>query len=157
MNIRSTECFEIRHGSEEYRQSVALRDEMLRRPLELKFTPDELINEKDSFHLACRMEGEIVACVVFKPLSRTEIHMRQMAVRSGWQGSGLGSRLLDFAEDFVFRKGFREIVLHARETAIGFYKKLGYRIESDRFIEVTIPHFVMRKSLENNRKNILTE
>jgi hypothetical protein len=37
--------------------------------------------------------------------------------------------------------------LDARETAVGFYKKLGYAIGGDEFIEVTVPHFRMVKRL----------
>ena len=39
------------------------------------------------------------------------------------------------------------MVLHARETAVGFYEKLGYKTSGDKFIEVTIPHFPMQKEL----------
>ena len=31
--------------------------------------------------------------------------------------------------------------------AVGFYEKLGYKTTGDEFEEVTIPHFVMEKSL----------
>jgi predicted GNAT family N-acyltransferase len=38
--------------------------------------------------------------------------------------------------------------MHARESAVGFYEKLGYQINSDVFNEVNIPHYVMEKRLE---------
>ena len=37
--------------------------------------------------------------------------------------------------------------MHARETAVGFYEKLGYKVVGDKFTEVTIPHYVMEKKL----------
>ena len=43
--------------------------------------------------------------------------------------------------------GYEEIVLHARETALGFYQKLGYETEGDSFTEVGLPHSAMRKKL----------
>jgi predicted GNAT family N-acyltransferase len=39
------------------------------------------------------------------------------------------------------------MAMHARKTASGFYEKLGYKVASDEFEEVTIPHYVMQKKL----------
>ena len=38
----------IDHGTKEYQQMVKLRDDMLRKPLGLTFTPEELEEEKDN-------------------------------------------------------------------------------------------------------------
>ncbi|MFN5761282.1 MAG: GNAT family N-acetyltransferase, partial [Sphingobacteriales bacterium] len=35
----------------------------------------------------------------------------------------------------------------ARQSALGFYEKLGYQVCSAEFQEVSIPHFEMKKSL----------
>jgi predicted GNAT family N-acyltransferase len=48
------------------------------------------------------------------------------------------------AEKYAWRQ-YNKIVLHARKAAVGFYRKLGYKIASGEFIEVTIPHFMMEK------------
>ncbi len=45
------------------------------------------------------------------------------------------------------REGFRRIIAHAREPAVPFYLRLGYAVEGERFIEVTIPHFTVSKDL----------
>jgi len=37
--------------------------------------------------------------------------------------------------------------LHARDTAVGFYEKRGYVREGDFFLEVSLPHITMTKSL----------
>jgi predicted GNAT family N-acyltransferase len=39
------------------------------------------------------------------------------------------------------------MVLHARETAVPFYLKLGYEVVGGQFEEVGIPHFKMEKKL----------
>jgi predicted GNAT family N-acyltransferase len=41
--------------------------------------------------------------------------------------------------------------MHARVTAVRFYEKLGYEVASEEFVEVTIPHRVMRKQLGQSR------
>jgi ribosomal protein S18 acetylase RimI-like enzyme len=42
-------------------------------------------------------------------------------------------------------RGFRNLVLHARASAVGFYEKLGYVLVGDAFIDVTLAHFRMVK------------
>ena len=44
----------------------------------------------------------------------------------------------------------REIVAHVRETAIPFYARLGYERRGSRFVEVTLPHFLMRKIISTD-------
>jgi predicted GNAT family N-acyltransferase len=135
----------VEHGSGEYEETVALRDEVLRKPLGLSYDPAELAGEKDSFHFALREGTELVACLVLKPLDERCIKMRQLAVRESYQGKGVGRELVNYAESFAKGRGNQEIVLHARETARGFYEKLGYEAEADSFTEVGLPHLIMRK------------
>lgn len=138
---------EIPHGTAAYVQTVALRDEILRRPLGLAFNPEELAAEKDSFHLTCWQGDELVACLVLKPLSQEQIRLRQMAVRREFQGRGLGTGLVRYSEAFAWARGYRTMVLHARATAVGFYARLDYHVQGERFLEVTIPHYAMEKTL----------
>ena len=137
----------IEHGSGEYEETIALRYQVLRKPLGLSYDPAELAGEKDSFHLALREGAELVACLVLKPLDERCIKMRQLAVRESSQGKGGGRKLVNYAESFVRERGYAEIVLHARETARGFYEKLGYEAERDSFVEVGLPHLFMRRML----------
>jgi predicted GNAT family N-acyltransferase len=137
----------IEHGSGEYEETVALRDEVLRKPLGLSYDPAELAGEKDSFHLALREGLELVACLVLKPLNERCIKMRQFAVRESSQAKGFGRELVNYAHSFATERGYAEIVLHARETARGFYEKLGYEAEGDSFVEVGLPHIAMQKKL----------
>lgn len=143
------ECSEIEYGSEQYRQQVALRHIVLREPLGLQYSEHDLLTESDSFHLVCRQGETMVACLIIKPLNTGIAQMRQFAVHPDYQGKGIGMQLLRFAESFSRERGFNEIELHAREVALGFYRKAGYIAEGERFIEVTLPHFAMRKKLWN--------
>lgn len=137
----------VPHGGDEYRQMVALRDEILRRPLGLVFDPAELKAEGGFFHLGCWRDSKLVACVVLQPDGKERIRLRQFAVAQAHQGQGVGRALDSFAEVFAKERGFREILLHARATAIGFYEKLGYQVEGETFLEVGLPHKAMRKHI----------
>jgi len=147
-------CSEIKHGADEYTQTVALRNEILREPLNLAFSPQELAEEKDSYHLVCWQDGKLTACLILKPLSGRQIRMRQLAIMTADQGTGIGSALVAYSESFARAHGYDEMVLHARQTAAGFYAKLGYQRVGDSFTEVELMHFVMRKSLANTGRGM---
>jgi putative acetyltransferase len=58
--------------------------------------------------------------------------------------SGIGSRLVRFAEDRIAHGGFRQVRLEASANAVGFYKGLGYlltqpglRGDSERSVPMT--------------------
>ena len=138
---------QVHYGTKEYNQTVALRNEVLRIPLGLAFSREELPEEKDSFHLAWGEGTELVACLVLKPINEQCIKMRQLAVRENCQGKGFGRELVNYAHSFAKGRGFAEIFLHARETVRRFYEKLGYEGEGDSFTEVGLPHRAMRKKL----------
>jgi predicted GNAT family N-acyltransferase len=138
----------IKHNSKEYREAVALRSEILRKPLGLAFSEAELQAESESFHLALFIENKVVACLILKPLNEKRVKMRQVAVAEHFQNAGLGSFLVRFAEFFALALGFEQVELHARETAMKFYLKMqGYNTVGEGFEEVGIPHYKMEKTL----------
>jgi GNAT superfamily N-acetyltransferase len=70
-----------------------------------------------------------------------------MAVLNDLQGKGIGRALMNFAENLARDRGYKTLAMHARKNATGFYEKMGYKIASDEFTEVTLPHYVMEKKL----------
>src|SRR5579862_3910139 len=88
------EVSRIAHGSPEYRAMLDLRLEVLRRPLGLDFTEDDLVAEKEDTFLAVFEDGKAIACLVLTPRSESNIQMRQVAVAPGQQRAGLGTRLV---------------------------------------------------------------
>lgn len=138
---------EIAHGTPFYQETVALRDLVLRQPLGLHFTTEELEAEHDSFHLGHWLHGRLLACLILKPVDQTIIKMRQFAVHPDFQRQGLGRDLLEYAESFALKGGYTEIILHARESACPFYLNGGYQMEGERFTEVGLPHRKMSKTI----------
>jgi ribosomal protein S18 acetylase RimI-like enzyme len=137
----------IDHGSREYQQMVHLRNEILRRPLGLQFTPEELEKEKEEILIGAFEEEKMLGCCMLIMESPNSVRLRQMAVLNNLQGKGIGRALMQFAENIARDRGFQKITMHARKTAVGFYEKLGYRITGQEFEEVTIPHYIMEKML----------
>ena len=138
---------QIDHGTKEYQQMVKLRNDILRQPLGLVFTEDELAKEKEDILIGAFDDDEMLACCLLTRSGNDSVRLRQMAVQNNLQGKGIGASMMNFAETVARDKGFKKMTMHARKTALGFYEKLGYRVVGDEFTEVTIPHFVMEKSL----------
>jgi N-acetylglutamate synthase-like GNAT family acetyltransferase len=137
----------IDHGTKEYLQMVHLRNEILRKPLGLSFDKEELEKEKEDILMGAFEDDRLLGCCLMSRMDAVTIRLRQMAVPNNMQGKGIGRALMIFAENIARDLGYRKLCMHARTTAVGFYQKLGYSINGEEFMEVTIPHYVMEKSL----------
>ncbi len=137
----------IEHGSNEYKQMIDLRYAILRQPLGLNFSEEELLKEKDNILIAAFDEEKILGCCMLVKQDRNTLQLRQMAVNNNLQGKGIGASIMSFAESISKDKGYNKIVMNARNNAIGFYEKFGYKVKSEEFIQYNTPHHVMEKIL----------
>jgi GNAT superfamily N-acetyltransferase len=135
------------HGSKEYREMLDMRNQILRKPLGLEFDPSELEKEKDDILIGAYEDDIMLGCCLLTVVAPQTVRLRQMAVKTGLQGKGIGRVLMQFAENLARDRGHNSLVMHARKTAVGFYEKLGYKTKGKEFEEVTLPHFVMEKEL----------
>ncbi|HEY8657700.1 MAG TPA: GNAT family N-acetyltransferase [Hanamia sp.] len=138
---------QIDHGSKEYQQMINLRNEILRKPLNLSFLKDELDKEKNDILIGVFDEDKILGCCLLTIVDKTSVRLRQMAVQNNLQGKGIGASMMNYAENIARDRGFKKLIMHARKTAIGFYEKLGYKVTGNEFIEISILHIVMEKKL----------
>ncbi|MEL6328612.1 MAG: GNAT family N-acetyltransferase [Planctomycetota bacterium] len=68
----------------------------------------------------------------------------QVAVDPQLRGEGIGRKLMIAAEARGFGElGQGELFCHAQDTAVAFYRALGWRVVSDEFEEAGIRHFRM--------------
>jgi N-acetylglutamate synthase-like GNAT family acetyltransferase len=138
---------QIDHGSKEYLQMVELRNEIMRKPLGLTFSPEELAREKQDILIAAFDDDEMLGCCILTDMKNGCARLRQMAVQKNMQGKGIGESIMMFAENLARDKGFKTLTMHARDTAIGFYEKFGYKVKGEQFVEINIPHHIMEKRL----------
>jgi GNAT superfamily N-acetyltransferase len=144
------EVTRVAADSSSWRDLVELRRRVLRTPLGLDFSPEQLASEQADVHIAAYLDGALAGCVVLTAVDRSDgsvLRLRQMAVDPRFQGRGIGARIVDFAERYAAERGCREIILHARGSARRFYEKAGYVGTGEIFTEVTIPHQTMIKRL----------
>ncbi len=138
---------QIDHGTKEYKQMVALRNLILRQPLGLSFSEEELEKEKTDILIAAFDDDDMLGCCLLTPIDSNVCRIRQMAVQDKVQRKGIGASLMVFIENLARDKGYRLLMMHARDTAVRFYEKFGYKIKGNEFLEVGIPHHVMEKKI----------
>lgn len=140
----------IAYGSAEWRAAVALRLDVLRKPLGLHFTTAQLETERDAFHYAACVEGDaprLAATAFLMPLDTARVQLRQMAVAADLRGTGIGRALLEHMEADASTRGFTEIIADARVSALPFYLALGYTASGAEYEHVGLPHRRISKRL----------
>lgn len=135
----------IEHGSTAWQKAVALREDILRKPLGSRFTADELVEEKNHHHIAGYLGENLVATAVLVPEGKG-MKMQRVAVLTQQQNLNIGSKMMAFCEAFAKNKGCEILYCHARDSAVNFYLKNGYLPQGDYFDEDGIPHLKMIKS-----------
>jgi GNAT superfamily N-acetyltransferase len=104
-----------------------------------------------AFHLAGRVDGELVACVSFMPQDtplrpgQPAWRFRAMAVDPSVQGSGFGRVILAAGIERVRALGVPVVWASARDSAIGFYESMGMHVEGDGYVDANtaLPHHVV--------------
>jgi predicted GNAT family N-acyltransferase len=135
----------IDFGSPEYDEAKDLREKILRIPLGMKYKIEDFVGEENNLHIAYFENGSIIGYLQLKPVQENGLKMRQVAVDDLHQGKGIGKSLVDYSEAWANNENKSFIELNAREVAIPFYLKCGYKIEKEPFEEVGIPHRFMIK------------
>ena len=138
----------FKYGSADYEKALQLRTAVLRKPLGLEFTEEELKKDEADTHFGLFIGENIAACLTLSVCPDKRMKMRQVAVDAKLQGQGLGKKLSTAAEQYASQNNFQTMFCHARKTAVPFYQKLGYETVGDEYIEVNIPHFTMEKKLK---------
>lgn len=131
----------------EYDQEKELRNRVLRMPLALLLSENDLRDEETQIHcVALNSEGHVVGCALVA-FYGTIAKIRQIAIEASYRNRGIGTDLMKCAENAVRARNVYRVSLHARVSACGFFERLGYTVASEVFTEVTIPHITMEKEV----------
>ena len=148
-SLHDLEFCSIPYGTPLFDESLALRHKLLRVPLGLEFSSEQIADEWDSHHLGIYLKsGRLIASLTMKPLENDIWKMRQVVVEEWLHGQGIGKFLVLNTEGYCRSYGVKKIVLHARDTAVPCYLSLEYKEYGDPFEEVGIPHIAMSKILK---------
>lgn len=123
-----------------------MREIELRLPLGLRYSREDIECEANEWIFAFEKQNEILASCQFI-VENGRAKMRQVATQKKYQKQGIGMKLYRYCEYYLKEEGIDEIYCHARLSAVSFYKKMGFDIVSNEFIEVGLPHVKMKKKL----------
>ncbi|RAX24006.1 MULTISPECIES: GNAT family N-acetyltransferase [unclassified Actinomyces] len=104
--------------------------------------------------LACGADGAPLgaARLLLEPDRPGQVHLGRLAVRRPARRTGLGARLVAAVEQAALRyasvEGAVTVLLAAQETAMGFYRRCGYRVVTgERYLDAGIWHQDMARTL----------
>jgi predicted GNAT family N-acyltransferase len=148
MHNHSLLVCQIEFGTPEYDEALRLRYQVLREPLGLDYTAEQIAEEYQDYHIGVYApHGALAGYLCFSPLPDQVLKMRQVAVDPNLQGKGIGKQLVLASEVFARKLGMQCIVMHARLTAVPFYLSMDYKQVGDQFEEVGVPHYYLEKEL----------
>lgn len=141
---------------QEFKRYYRLRWEILRAPWHQPEGSEVDDMEDQCVHLmAIDNNSESRAVVIgvarLQYNSATEAQIRYMAVDPENQKKGIGREMIKVMEKFARNASCKTIILDAREPAVGFYQKLGYKVaEKSYLLFDEIQHYRMIKVLKTN-------
>jgi len=144
--MKDERIIEIEFASDLMRDAFELRYEVF---VDEQGVPRELeVDEFDAgaIHLVAIRRDQVVGTLRMLEHGGAA-KIGRVAVRAAARRSGIGARLMERAAAIALQRGLSEVVLHAQVTVAGFYRRLGYVEEGDRFDEAGIPHIAMRKRI----------
>lgn len=114
----------------------------------------EIDDLESTFHVGAFKNGEVVSVGTFLIQHNNEFkeekqyRLRAMATSPKVRGENFGKQVIDFALAELKKRGVELLWCDAREVAIGFYEKMGFKTLGD-FYEVPIigKHKLMYKKI----------
>lgn len=135
--------------TEQFEAYFLVRYETLRKPWNQPPGSERDDQENESMHaMACDKNNAVLGVCRLQLNSPAEAQLRYMGVRTEAHGLGIGRKLIEYMENKARVKGATRLILQARENAVEFYKKCGYRVvEKSYLMWDQIQHFLMEKEL----------
>jgi N-acetylglutamate synthase-like GNAT family acetyltransferase len=132
---------------EEFKRYRYLRWKILRAPHnQPKITEEDDADTKDYPIMVCEVDGLPIGVGRAHFITEDEVQIRSISVEPEWEGKGIGTVVLKELEKIVTEKGAKRIIIHARNSAIEFYKKNGYKVvEPSYTLFGEIKHTLMEK------------
>lgn len=139
-------------SKEDFEKYYDLRWRILRKPWNQPKGSEMDDLEESAIHIMiCDEHNKLLGAGRVHFTSSGEAQLRYMAVEEGMQGKGVGTALLHELEKKAVTENVKKIILNARENAVDFYRKSGYRIVSpSHTLYGVIKHFLMEKDIDQS-------
>jgi N-acetylglutamate synthase-like GNAT family acetyltransferase len=146
-------------AAEDFEKYYRLRWEVLRKPWHEPRGTEKADDDATSIHaLLVNEAGGAIGVCRLHLTSPAEGQIRFMAIAPTYQGQGLGHLLLAYLEDKARQLGVSNMMLQAREKAVRFYERAGYRVVEKSYVLFgEIQHYRMEKELFNPMNESMDE
>ena len=127
-----------------------LRWKLLRKPLKKELGSEKDSMENSSMHriVVDVTNNDFIAVGRLHHNDKNESQIRYFAVDRSYRRKGVGAYLMNDLENLAKNSNRSKIILNARENAVMFYKKLGYKVIKKTYLLYNkIQHFEMKKVL----------
>lgn len=125
-----------------------LRYRVLREPLNKPRGSERSDGDGTGLHFAMYDNDNLVAIARLDQPSENTSQARFVAVDTLSQRNGYGSKLMSALEEMAETRGDTQMILHARDYALDFYRKIGYEVvEKSYLLFDVLQHFLMKKQL----------
>ena len=101
----------------------------------------------NAIHFVGYIDGKAVATSRVLTLGDGKYLIGRIAVVKLFRGKGLGSLIVNAAEEHIKSIGGKSILIHSQMRAAGFYEKIGYTKTGDYDEEEGCPHCMMVKQI----------
>jgi GNAT superfamily N-acetyltransferase len=130
----------------EWENYYDLRFRVLREPWQQPRGSEKNDGDNIGIHLALFQFGIIKAIARLDASEKSIGQVRFVAVETNNQGKGFGGLIMSEVEKESIARGDTQMILHAREQAVGFYLNLGYQlVEKSHLLFDKIQHYLMQK------------
>ncbi len=111
------------------------------------FTEEFDSEDKNAIHFVGYIDGKAVATSRVLTLGDDKYLIGRIAVIKVFRGKGLGSLIVNAAEEHIKSIGGKSIYIHSQMRAAEFYEKIGYTKTGDFDEEEGCPHCMMVKHI----------
>ncbi len=133
---------------EDFDKYFELRWRILRAPWKQPKGSEQDIEESRCYHIMAVDEDLVVGVARLQFPEEAIAQLRYMAVDRRYQNKGVGRKIITHMEGIAKKNNAEQLMLHARDNAVGFYQKLGYVItEKSYLLFDSIQHYKMNKTL----------
>ena len=100
-------------------------------------------NDRDALHVAVKDGKRPIGTARVRFLGNNEAKLERMAVSKAFRHKGVGRGIMTFLNRELKGRQVQQLVIHAQEGAIEFYKSCGFQKSGAPFLEANIKHIKM--------------
>lgn len=124
----------------EYQQILIIRKKVF---IEEQGVPASLEideNESDAIYFLAKIENQAVSTGRIRSINNT-VKFERIATLPEFRGQGIATKLMNCMQSYAKENYPNSIlIMYAQESAVTFYKKMGWKEEGDTFLEADIIH-----------------